>query len=98
VTKPEEIICLDKGDGQEMWNIPMDYHLWDPAIATPGKLMVFRSHYLTEVPPQMLMIDSSSGEELWSVTLEGTDLSNCASFYDDKILVATDNGKLYCFE
>jgi len=98
VIMQEEIICLDKGTGNKVWSIPMDYHTVNIPIATSDYLLVFRAQYQAEIQPQLLLIDNESGEEVWRFTLDGNYIQNGASFYGEKILIGTDVGKLYCFE
>lgn len=93
----EGIICINKVTGQELWNKQMDNHLANLPYATDDKLIVFRSQYQGEISPEIKYLDVNTGVEIWSMVLNGTYLEKGASFYEDKVLVGTDNGYIYCF-
>ena len=97
ITTDDHIYCLDKATGHQIWSKQMEYHTINLPFATNDKLIVFRSQYQTEVPPEIIYLDVNTGEEIWSMILEGTHLENGASFYEGKVLVGTENGYIYCF-
>ncbi|HOP09588.1 MAG TPA: PQQ-binding-like beta-propeller repeat protein [Candidatus Methanofastidiosa archaeon] len=95
ISSGSQIICYDVSTHEDLWKLSIEHNLYNAPIITNDKLILFRSDI--GATQQVIALDPENGSELWSLDLEGLQISDSATFYENMMLVATNMGYLYCF-
>ena len=90
-----QLYAVNREDGKERWRRNFDTgFLSSPSIEKDSG----RSSLLVigDVEGTLYGIQAETGEEIWKQSTEG-EINGSAAFFEDKVLVTSQDGTLYCF-
>jgi outer membrane protein assembly factor BamB len=85
------LYALSRSDGKELWRKSYDTGFLASPVIVGDQLVI------GDIDGNVYALSAKDGKERWNQTTEGATISGSPSIYEDKVLVASQDAKLYCF-